>query len=114
MHCKSGYVLTSLNAPYEDPTKNNSKKRQKKKWKIYLNIEYEKKNFDQIYWEEKSIIFITKSDVSRQLGKDRIKTTTTLSHKKNIHFNYLISYRHGRCIKSIRTLKNDVDFVQEL
>ena len=111
MYSKNEYVLTSLNAPYEDPTKNNSKKRQKKKWKIYLNIEYEQKNPDKIYWEEKRTIFITKNDVSRQVGKDIIKTTTTLSHKKNIHFNYLISYRHGWCITSIRTLKNDIDFV---
>ena len=51
MYSKIGYVLTSLNAPYEDPTKNNSKKRQKKKWKIYLNIEYEQNNLDKIYWE---------------------------------------------------------------
>ena len=49
MYSKNGYVLTSLNAPYEDPTKNNSKKRQKKKSNIYLNIEYGQKNLDKIY-----------------------------------------------------------------
>ena len=33
MYSKNEYVLTSLNAPYEDPTKNNSKKKTEEKMK---------------------------------------------------------------------------------
>ena len=82
MYSKNEYVLTSLNAPYEDPTKNNSKKKTEEKMKNIFKYWIWKKKFEQIYWEEISTIFFTKSDVPQQLGKDRIKTTTTLSYKK--------------------------------